>query len=122
MTHSAHPQLILTLSCRDQSGIVGAVGSFLAQYGCNITDSAQFGDPDTGRFMMRVLFERLESAPDRFALEAAFAPIGARLAMQWEIHDAAHRPRVLIMVSRLDHCLNDLLYRYKAPAAVARGW
>ncbi|HEX8013051.1 MAG TPA: ACT domain-containing protein [Casimicrobiaceae bacterium] len=91
MTHPTHPQLILTLSCRDQPGIVGAVGTFLAQHECNIIDSAQFGDPDTGRFMMRVLFERLEWAPERLALEAAFAPIGARLAMSWEMHDAAHR-------------------------------
>ena len=58
-----HPQHILTLSCGDRPGIVGAVGSFLADNGCNIIDSAQFGDVDTGRFMMRVLFERLDAAP-----------------------------------------------------------
>jgi formyltetrahydrofolate deformylase len=111
-----HPQFILTLSCGDRPGIVGAVGSFLADNGCNIIDSAQFGDVDTGRFMMRVLFERLELAPERPALAVAFAPIGERFAMRWALHDAAARPRVLIMVSKLDHCLNDLLYRYRIGA------
>ncbi len=111
-----HPQFILTLSCGDRPGIVGAVGSFLADNGCNIIDSAQFGDVDTGRFMMRMLFERLDAAPERSSLAAAFAVIGERFAMRWALHDAAERPRVLIMVSKLDHCLNDLLYRYRIGA------
>jgi formyltetrahydrofolate deformylase len=111
-----HPQFILTLSCPDRPGLVGGVGMFLADHGCNIVDSAQFGDPDTGRFMMRVLFERLDGIAERDTLCAAFAPIGERFSMQWKIHDGAYRPRVLIMVSRLDHCLNDLLYRYKVGA------
>jgi formyltetrahydrofolate deformylase len=111
-----HPQFILTLSCGDRPGIVGAVGSFLADNGCNIIDSAQFGDMDPGRFMMRVLFERLEVAPERPALAATFAVIGERFAMRWALHDAQERPRVLIMVSKLDHCLNDLLYRYRIGA------
>jgi formyltetrahydrofolate deformylase len=66
--------------------------------------------------MMRVLFERLEVAPERPALAAAFAVIGERFAMRWALHDAQERPRVLIMVSKLDHCLNDLLYRYRIGA------
>jgi formyltetrahydrofolate deformylase len=111
-----HPQFILTLSCGDRPGIVGAVGSFLADNGCNIIDSAQFGDVDTGTFMMRVLFERLAVATEGPALAAAFAAIGERFAMRWALHDAAERPRVLIMVSKLDHCLNDLLYRYRIGA------
>jgi len=111
-----HPQFILTLSCGDRPGIVGAVASFLADNGCNIIDSAQFGDIDTGRFMMRVMFERLEGAPERAPLAEAFAAIAERFAMRWALHDATGRPRVLIMVSRLDHCLNDLLYRYRIGA------
>jgi formyltetrahydrofolate deformylase len=107
---------VLTLSCGDRPGIVGAVGNFLADRRCNIIDSAQFGDLDTGRFFMRVLYERLDPASDPAALAIAFAEIAGRFAMRWEIHDAAHRPRVLIMVSKLDHCLNDLLYRYKVGA------
>jgi formyltetrahydrofolate deformylase len=113
---AAHPQSILTLSCRDQPGIVGAVGTFLAQHGCNIIDSAQFGDLDTGRFMMRVLFERLDPKFDEQAIVATFTTIGRQFAMQWALHDAEHRPRVVILVSKADHCLNDLLYRHKVGA------
>jgi formyltetrahydrofolate deformylase len=109
-------QHVLTLSCGDRPGIVGAVGNFLADRRCNIIDSAQFGDPDTGRFFMRVVYDRLDPGSDPAALAAAFAEIARRFAMRWEIHDATHRPRVLIMVSKLDHCLNDLLYRYKVGA------
>jgi len=109
-------QHVLTLSCGDRPGIVGAVGNFLADRRCNIIDSAQFGDPGTGRFFMRVVYDRLDPESDPAALSAAFAHIAQRFAMRWEIHDAGHRPRVLIMVSKLDHCLNDLLYRYKVGA------
>jgi formyltetrahydrofolate deformylase len=114
--HATRPRAILTLSCQDQPGIVGAVGTYLSGQHCNIVDSAQFGEPHTQRFMMRVLFERLDGAEERAGLGAAFAPIAGRFAMSWAMHDAAHRTRVLIMVSKLDHCLNDLLYRYKVGA------
>jgi formyltetrahydrofolate deformylase len=113
---TASVRYILTLSCADRPGIVGAVGTFLAERGCNIIDSAQFGDVDTGRFMMRVLFEPLSCPLDHAGLRERFAAIGERFAMRWEIHDAAARPRVLILVSKFDHCLNDLLYRYKVGA------
>ena len=116
MTVSAPPRYILTLSCGDRPGIVGAVGTFLAEHRCNIVESAQFGDVDTNRFMMRVCFERLAGAPDEATLRDAFAIVAARFGMQWEMHDALVRPRVLLMVSKFDHCLNDLLYRYKVGA------
>jgi len=117
-------RFVLTLSCRDAPGIVGAVGTFLAEQRCNIIDSAQFGDQDTQRFMMRVLFEALSPEVSHPKLAAAFAVIGARFRMEWEMHDAGDKPRVLILVSRFDHCLNDLLYRHKVgwlpmtPAAI----
>ncbi len=110
------PRFILTLSCADRPGIVGAVGTFLAEHQCNIVESAQFGDVDTNRFMMRVCFERLPTAPEEAALKAAFAAVAGPFSMQWEMHDAAVRPRVLLLVSKFDHCLNDLLYRYKVGA------
>ena len=101
---------VLTLSCADRRGIVHAVSGALLAEACNILDSQQFGDPDTGRFFMRVHFAADdERSPE--ALAAAFAPIGERFEMAWDLHDLAHRPRILIMVSRLGHCLNDLLYR-----------
>ncbi len=113
MTNARH---ILTLSCQDRPGIVGAVGMFLADHHCNILESGQFGDTEENRFMMRVSFERLANAPDDFALAAAFDAIAQRFAMDWQLHDALRRPRVLLMVSKFDHCLNDLLYRYKVGA------
>lgn len=116
MTTATPDRFILTLSCTDRPGIVGAVGTFLATHQCNIVESAQFGDADTLRFMMRVSFERLPGAPDAAALSAAFAPVAGRYGMQWAMNDANVRPRVLIMVSKLDHCLNDLLYRRRVGA------
>jgi len=109
-------RFILTLSCTDRPGIVGAVGTFLATHQCNILESAQFGDSASQRFMMRVSFERLAGAPAADALAAAFAPIGTQYGMQWALHDAQVKPRVLILVSKFDHCLNDLLYRYRIGA------
>jgi formyltetrahydrofolate deformylase len=107
---------ILTLSCTDRPGIVGAVGSFLAEHGCNIVESAQFGDVDTGVFFMRVVFVPLSDTVVAEEVERAFDAVASRFAMDWSIRDASVKPRVLIMVSRLDHCLNDLLYRYRIGA------
>jgi formyltetrahydrofolate deformylase len=106
---------VLTLSCADRRGIVHAVTGALLGEACNILDSQQFGDPDTGRFFMRVPFAAVEPRSS-VALAAAFAPIGDRFEMAWHLHDLAHRPRILIMVSRLGHCLNDLLYRQSTGA------
>jgi formyltetrahydrofolate deformylase len=111
---------ILTLSCKDRPGIVGAVGTFLADRGCNILESHQFGDVDTGRFFMRVVFEAVDASVSAAALrasvEAPFGGIATSFDMRWALHDAAARPRVLVLVSKLDHCLNDLLYRHKVGA------
>jgi formyltetrahydrofolate deformylase len=116
MSDLATPHFILTLSCSDRPGIVAAVAGFLADGGCNILDSAQFGDTDTGRFMMRVVFEPVRPGVALQGLKDSFADIAARFGMQAELHDAREKPRVLIMVSRQDHCLNDLLYRYRIGA------
>ena len=99
---------VLTLSCEDTLGIVHAVSGVLVEHGCNIVDSAQFGDPDTRRFFMRVAF----TCPQPAELRAAFAPIAARFGMTFEIRDQSVKQRLAIMVSRHGHCLNDLLYRY----------
>ena len=110
------PRYILTLACTDRPGIVGAVGTLLAEAGCNIVESAQFGDVDTGRFFMRVVFEPVRPDVDARAVEGAFAAVASRFGMAWKLHDAHARPRVLILVSKQDHCLNDLLYRAKVGA------
>ena len=108
-------RFVLTLSCPDRMGIVAAVANFLVAQRCNIVDSAQFGDEVARRFFMRVCFAP-EEAAGLEALSAAFAPIGAEFGMQWQLYDAAIKPRILIMVSKFGHCLNDLLYRYRIGA------
>lgn len=102
---------ILTLSCDDTRGIVAAVSGFLTEHHGFIIESTQFGDPSTNRFFMRVQF----SAPEGERLRDAFAQsVAAKFAMDWQLHDAARKARVLVLVSRQLHCLHDLLYRYQA--------
>jgi formyltetrahydrofolate deformylase len=112
------PQHVLTLSCDDRRGIVHAVSGVLLRQGCNILDSQQFGDPESGRFFMRVHFAA-ESGRGHDELDAAFAPVGRQFEMAWELHDTSHRPRIIVMASRLGHCLNDLLYRQRIGALPA---
>jgi formyltetrahydrofolate deformylase len=104
------PQYVLTLSCPDKQGIVHAVSSYLFMTGCNIVDSQQFGDRDTGLFFMRVSFS---AAPpvSLDKLRASFAAVADAYHMDWRIHPAAERMRVVLMVSKFGHCLNDLLFR-----------
>src|SRR5450830_892951 len=108
------PEYILTLSCPDQRGIVHSVSGFLAQHGCNIIDSAQFGDAQSATFFMRVHFAVEDSAIGDAALRQAFAILADGMQMSWQLHDAHHKPRVMLMVSKIGHCLNDLLFRYKS--------
>jgi formyltetrahydrofolate deformylase len=110
-------QHVLTLSCPDRPGIVHAVAAYLHGSGCNILDSQQFADLPMNRFFMRVQVETLGEAPaGNPALRAGFAPIADEFSMDWDLYDLAVRPRVLIMVSKEGHCLNDLLYRREAEA------
>jgi formyltetrahydrofolate deformylase len=95
---------ILTLSCPDRAGIVHAVTGLLAAHGGNISEAAQFNDQGTGLFFMRV----------RFAAPGALTELAASLAMKWQLHAAHDRLPTIIMVSRLGHCLNDLLFRYRS--------
>ena len=104
--------MILTLSCPDRHGIVAAVSAFLFQRDANISDAQQFGDPSTGTFFMRVVFEPAEG-DDIDALRTAFAELAARFDMDWTLRGPEPR-RVMILTSRFDHCLADLLYRWRA--------
>lgn len=108
-------QAILTLSCPDGPGIVAAVSGFLSDLGCNIIDSAQFGDSLTARFFMRVQFDLGENASFE-EVQTGFAPLSRRLEMDHRIVSAGVKSRALIMVSKFDHCLADLLYRYLSDA------
>ncbi len=109
-------RFILKLACTDTIGIVNAVSGFLTQNGANIIDSAQFGDRETERFFMRVSFTPIDPTIEREGLEAVFRPIAERYKMEWSLHDATARAKVLIMVSKFGHCLNDLLYRQRIGA------
>jgi formyltetrahydrofolate deformylase len=104
---------ILTLSCRDRPGIVHAVSGFLLEQGGNILEAQQFDDRDTGLFFMRVHFE-LAAQPEPSSLERSFAPVASAFGMHWRLIDAAHRTRTVLMVSKLGHCLNDLLFRWRS--------
>jgi len=109
-----HPEYILTLSCNDQRGIVLRVAGFLAEHGCNIIDSAQFGDPESHLFFMRMHFAAEDPAVGEADLRGAFAALCEEAGMRGQLYDAHAKPRVLIMVSKIGHCLNDLLFRYKS--------
>jgi formyltetrahydrofolate deformylase len=110
---STEHSFILKLSCADRPGIVHAVSGFLFERGSNILDSAQFGDSHTGEFFMRVHFQQVGGDPGLDALRESFATLAAQFGMRWELHDANVKPRVVIMVSKIGHCLNDLLFRYR---------
>ncbi|MEV0074076.1 MULTISPECIES: formyltetrahydrofolate deformylase [unclassified Amycolatopsis] len=104
---------VLTLSCPDRPGIINAVTGFLLDRDANIVESSQFGDRTTGRFFMRAQFALPDELTrlDLSALDAEFAAVGAEFGMSWRFSSAADRQRVLIMVSKYGHCLNDLLFR-----------
>ena len=102
---------ILTLSCPDRPGLVHAVSGYLVTVGANIVESHQHRDPIDHRFFMRVHFDLLDPTTDVEAVRAGFGSIAAEHAMEWSMNDAATPTRTLILVSRLGHCLNDLLYR-----------
>ncbi|MGV9312838.1 formyltetrahydrofolate deformylase [Streptomyces sp. NPDC003691] len=108
-------QYVLTLSCPDKQGIVHAVSSYLFITGCNIEDSSQFGDQDSGLFFMRVQFSA-EPPVTVDKLRASFAAVGDSFAMDWQIHRADQPMRVVLMVSKFGHCLNDLLFRSRIGA------
>jgi formyltetrahydrofolate deformylase len=110
----AHPEYILTLSCLDQRGIVLRVSGFLAEHGCNIIDSDQFGDAESKLFFMRIHFALEDADVADATLRAGFDALCANLDARGELHDAARKPRVMIMVSKIGHCLNDLLFRYRS--------
>jgi formyltetrahydrofolate deformylase len=106
-------QYVLTLSCPDRPGIVSAVSTFLANSGQNILDAQQFDDVETNKFFMRVVFTAADLAVELPALKTGFAAIAERFAMDWQMRDRANLRRVMLLVSKSDHCLADILYRWR---------
>jgi formyltetrahydrofolate deformylase len=105
---------ILTLSCANQPGIVAKVATALFDGGFNILDAQQFDDTETGDFFMRVVFNPAATHAQIEALSEKFKVIAAGLAMRWSMRPVDQLKRVVLMVSRFDHCLVDLLYRWRS--------
>jgi formyltetrahydrofolate deformylase len=113
-TERGGQEFILTLYCPDKPGIVYAVSSFLVQHSANIIASQQYGQPDDGRFFMRVHFSVPPPGRATGELERDFSWVAEAFHMTWRLHDRFERIRTLVLVSRLGHCLNDLLFRWKS--------
>ncbi|KAI1612933.1 formyltetrahydrofolate deformylase [Exophiala viscosa] len=101
---------ILTLSCPDKPGIVHAVTGIFAKNSLNILDLQQFSDRDSEKFFMRVHFGPTE---DTAFLQPSFTSLANDIKMDYDLRPVAQKPKVLIMVSKIGHCLNDLLFRQK---------
>ena len=106
-------QFVLTLSCPDRPGIVSAVSTFLFANGQNILDAQQYSDIETGRFFMRVSFDSPGTQADLATLQSGFGVMAKPFEMVWQLRDRAVQQRVLLMVSKFDHCLADILYRWR---------
>ncbi|VXC96734.1 formyltetrahydrofolate deformylase [Sphingomonas sp. 8AM] len=102
---------VLRLSCRNRPGLVARVATFLAERGGDIMDAQQFDDRLNERFLMRVVFAL--AGADAAGLRAAFTPVATEIGADWTLQPKARLPRVLLMVSKFDHCLGDLLYRQR---------
>ncbi len=108
-----HPY-VLTASCASRMGTTAAIAGFLATRRFYLMEMHQFDDTSSQRFFVRITFCGVAGeAVDLQALREEFQPVASREDMQWRIHDSCERTRVLIMVSNLDHCLEDLLYRHR---------
>ncbi|MEP9378314.1 formyltetrahydrofolate deformylase [Aquabacter sp. CN5-332] len=106
-------QFILTLSCPNRPGIVSRVSTFLFEKGCNILEAQQFDDTQSGRFFMRVVFNVVEGSATAAEIRAGFAEVSDALSLTWSLRDKAEKRRVLLLASKFDHCLADLLYRWR---------
>ena len=109
MRHTA----VLLISCPDQKGLVAAIAEFLLRYNANILHADQHQDAELQLFLMRVEWEMADFALDPADFSAAFTPIAERFEMRWRLALSANKPRMAIFVSKFDHCLADLLYRYQ---------
>jgi formyltetrahydrofolate deformylase len=111
LTPTATAEHVLTLDCAESPGIVHAISGFLLDHGCDIIDNKQYGDRSEQHFFMRVHFSSPQEAFSTEELRTDFAPLAERWKMTWQLEPHGRRRRVLVMVSRFGHCLNDLLFR-----------
>jgi formyltetrahydrofolate deformylase len=118
-THRMKPSAILLISCPDQRGEVAAISDFVYSHGGNILHADEHADEESGLFLMRVEFDPKDfdidlSNKDLADFGKQFSPIAEKFGMIWRLAQSSHRPRVIIFVSRYDHCLVDLLYRHQS--------
>src|SRR5687767_8672637 len=106
----------MTVTCVSRPGIISAISTHLSNRDCDIIESAQFVDPDAQRFFQRIAFDAPDEIGEEAELVEELRPIVERFDMDLAIRDARRRPKVLIMVSKIGHCLNDLLYRHSIGA------
>ena len=117
------PSCTLTLSCPNRPGIVAAVATAIFEAGGNVTEAQQFDDFETRRFFMRVVLDIAAGAATE-QLHLRLAAAAGRLALDWRLRSRTEERRVLLLVSKFDHCLADLLYRWRigelpmVPAAI----
>ncbi len=104
---------VLSLSCRNRPGIVAAVSSYLFDAGCNILDAQQYDDTETGRFFMRVVVNAVQSDRSLAEVRDGFTPVAERFAMAWRMRGRSELQKVMLFASKFDHCLADLLYRWR---------
>lgn len=105
-------QYVLTLSCQNRPGIVAAVSTYLFEQGADIREAQQFDDAETGKFFARIGFDLLGPASIA-GLREGLAPVAAPFNLNWTLNDHTTPRRVLLLVSKFDHCLADLLYRWR---------
>lgn len=109
-----HSKYVLLAACPDTIGINRAINNFIYEQGASILDAAQFNDHQDQQFFVRFEFTGVKQAlPPLAQLKQAFAPVAEPFAMQWDLFDAAVKPKILVAVSKFDHCLRDLLYRWE---------
>lgn len=109
----SNDNFIFTGTCQASSGVVAAVTTFLASRNCYICALEQFDDQSTNKFFMRAVFRREDGAPDIVTITEEFVDISDRFGMQWNFHRPSAPVKTIIMVSKYDHCLDDLLYRQR---------
>ncbi|MBP0445216.1 formyltetrahydrofolate deformylase [Roseomonas sp. SSH11] len=107
------PEHVLTLSCPNRPGIVAAVATTIFEHGGNIREAQQYDDVETRRFFARITLDHPEDALDVPALRAGLDAVADRFSMQFALRDRAERRKVIVLVSKFDHCLADILYRWR---------
>ena len=120
----SNAQYVLTLSCPNRPGIVAAVSTCLFEHGCNILDAQQYDSLDTGAFFARIMFDRVANQEKFAALRTDFTGVAEKFAFKWQMRSRTKKKRVAILASKSDHCLADLIYRWRigeldiAPVAI----